>query len=154
MTEIEINLTQLKKIDFDEIISELKEYTDEFEIIYKELILPFVKKGCCTTLGGIYAIINNLNDMNSAYKDIISLYEMIENRITDSANDNFTNKSTDDREIPKGYILVDNMDYIPESQDLYDRLYTTPTEEYDESGNPINGLSNLHNSDTAPDDFQ
>ena len=74
---------------------------------------------------------------------------MTENQITDS----FPNKSTDGREIPNGYILVDNMDYIPENQNLYDRLYTSPTEEYDESGNPINGLSNLHNSDTAPDDF-
>ena len=60
----------------------------------------------------------------------------------------------------KDYIVVDSMDYLPMSQDLYNRLYVNPAEMYsvlqiyDQDGNPINGLANLHDTLDIPEDYQ
>ena len=56
-----------------------------------------------------------------------------------------------DRDMPKGYVIVDNMNHIPISDKMRKRLYKKDTGEVDKYGNKIRGYANLNNSKDRPE---
>lgn len=72
-------------------------------------------------------------------------YEMNNIKYTSVIN-KMESDPTKTRALDDGYMLVDNFDYLPYSETLYNRLYLNRTGDVDSNGNDIHGLYNIFNS--------